>query len=174
METQEMRQVTAQAGPASAVAMASSRDILSLLRESGLRITPQRLMILEILQQSSRHLSVDEIIGEIQTRFPSIEVSTVYRTLDVLRSLGLVQKTSLGESHAHFEWIAEPHAHAICRSCGSIVRLEDDALHHLRTVLATQHQFQIDGTDLEVFGTCARCAEGPSATMAEPDLTHQH
>ena len=128
-----------------------------VLRQQGLRITPQRLLILEILQHSEEHLSAEEIFKEIQPRFPSTDISTVYRTLELLTGLGLVQKVTLGESHDHYEWSEKPHHHILCLGCGAIMHFGDEILSQVRSILEERYQFKVSRAYLEVFGYCQNC-----------------
>ncbi|MBI4498450.1 MAG: transcriptional repressor [Chloroflexi bacterium] len=149
-------------------------DTLALLRRQGLRITPQRMMILDILQHSDRHLSAEEVCALIQERFPSTDISTVYRTLELLLNLGMVQKTTLGEAHDHYEWVEDPHYHIVCQRCGAIMPFGDEVLDHLRALLAQQHQFRVARAYLEVFGTCVRCEGAQTEDLRDGIPSHQH
>lgn len=128
------------------------------LRARGLRVTPQRLVILDVLQHSDQHLSADEIFAAVQARFPSTDISTVYRTLETLVSLGMVQKVSLGENHDHFEWADEPHHHLVCRQCGGVTEVGDDVLNTVRALLEERYRFRPSRALLEIQGTCVRCS----------------
>jgi Fe2+ or Zn2+ uptake regulation protein len=130
----------------------------SQLRAQGLRVTPQRLVILDVLQHADHHMSADEIFEIVHQRFPSTDISTVYRTLETLTALGMVQKVTLGESHDHFEWADEPHHHVVCEQCGAVMHFDDELLDELRTLLQQRYGFNVARAHLEGFGTCAACA----------------
>lgn len=128
------------------------------LRAKGLRVTPQRLVILDVLQHSDQHLSAEEIFAVVQARFPSTDISTVYRTLETLVGLGMVQKVSLGENHDHYEWAEVPHHHLVCVKCGGVTEVGDDVLDTVRSLLADHYRFRPARAHLEIEGVCERCA----------------
>ncbi len=134
-------------------------DTPAQLRANGLRVTPQRLVILDVLQHNEGHLSADQIFAAVQARFPSTDISTVYRTLETLVGLGMVQKVTLGETHDHFEWAEEPHHHIVCRTCGIVLHFGDEVLDELRKTLEDRYHFRVSRSYLEVFGLCQACAE---------------
>ena len=144
-----------------------------VLRRQGFRITPQRLLILDILQHSDRHLSVEELYAQVQARFASTDISTVYRTLEMLTSLGLLQKVSLGEAHDHYEWVEEePHYHIVCQHCGAVMPFGDEMLEQMKALLEQKHHFRVERAFVEVFGTCPRCVGAGSGGEQLP--SHQH
>ena len=153
--------------------MSQYPEVSGALRRQGLRVTPQRLFILDILQHGSRHLSAEEIFAALQHRFPSTDISTVYRTLEVLTNLGMVQRVSLGQSHDHYEWIEEPHHHLVCQRCGAVVQFGDEVLDQVRTVLERQN-FRVERAYLEVFGTCATCAVQGGPIVPSESISHEH
>lgn len=133
-------------------------ETLSRLRAQGLRVTPQRIVILDVLQHADHHMSVDEIFEIVHQRFPSTDISTVYRTLETLTALGMVQKVTLGEPHDHFEWADEPHHHIVCQQCSTVMHFGDELLNDLKALLQQRYGFTPGRAHLEVFGTCAACA----------------
>lgn len=134
-------------------------DIPALLRDNGLRATPGRIQLLEILSKESLPLPVERLKEKLKERLDTV---TVYRTLEALRSAGLVERTDLQHGHAHYELThGRPHHHhAICRTCGLI---EDIEVPHTKdpakdAASSAQKFSSIDSYALEFFGTCTRCA----------------
>ena len=94
------------------------------LRKRGYRLTPQRYMILSVIQEAEAHLSIDQIAERVQQRNPTVSLSTIYRTLELLKELGLVRENHLPDEQPHYE-AAEgyAHHHLVCRNCRAIIHL---------------------------------------------------
>ena len=97
------------------------------LREQGYRLTPQRNLIWEVLRDAGRHMTAEEVAAEVRGTLPDVNVSTVYRTLELLVSLDLVTETKLGSARSYFEVSPDPgHHHFICERCGAVGHFGDD------------------------------------------------
>jgi Fur family ferric uptake transcriptional regulator len=132
------------------------RDVLAL---RGMRVTPQRLMILQVIDEGHGHLTAEEIGERIRARFPSIHQGTIYRTLEVLREAGLVTETHLGDRSAVYELIgSHPHHHLVCERCGQVTEIGDTLLEPLRAALLAQFGFHARTEHFALFGLCAECA----------------
>jgi Fe2+ or Zn2+ uptake regulation protein len=138
-------------------------DSHTLLRRAGLRSTPQRQTVLDLLGDGHRHLTADDIWRAAASRHPSFNRSTAYRVLDQLCDAGIVQQTRFGDS-AHFEIAGAPerHYHLVCRRCGSIENLPSDGLAEITGRLARQHGFTVRSVDLTIEGECRSCRRGVS------------
>jgi Fur family ferric uptake transcriptional regulator len=146
--------------------MVARSDSHTLLRRAGLRSTPQRQTVLDLLGDGdNRHLTADDIWRAASSRHPSFNRSTAYRVLDQLCDAGIVQQTRFGDS-AHFEMAGAPerHYHLVCRRCGGIENLPSDQLADISGKLARQHGFQIRSIDLTIQGECRACRRGISPT----------
>jgi Fur family ferric uptake transcriptional regulator len=103
-------------------------------------------------------MTAEEIAAEVQTQLPDVNISTVYRTLELLVSLDLVSETRLGTSRTYFEVAPEPvHHHFVCESCGAVGHIADDLLDPLYRSLRDEQGFQATGSRTTVFGLCSRC-----------------
>lgn len=135
-------------------------DPVTLLRTAGIRATPQRLMVLEVLHEAhGGHLTADDVCRAVQERYPSFNRSTTYRVLELLSALGLVQQTRLGDAVAHFEAVDQPdrHHHLVCVRCGAVQNVPADVLGEIGVRLAERHGFHIGTVDLMIQGECVRC-----------------
>jgi Fur family transcriptional regulator, ferric uptake regulator len=129
-----------------------------LLAEKGLRLTPQRLMIIESIESRDDHFSADELYAQVRQRYSHMNLSTVYRTLEVLEQAGLVTKTDLGDGCVRYHWAEKSrHHHLICQACGEIVDLEESALESLKQELAREHDFLANIVHVNIFGQCGKC-----------------
>lgn len=131
------------------------------LRERGLRLTPQRLMILELLGQTTGHVAPEDIYQQVHQRFPMINRSTVYRTLDVLEELGLVRHGHVSDGAARYHLAQESHhLHLICHRCGHTIDVTDlDLAQPFARELQERFGFQADLTHFPVSGVCKACVE---------------
>ncbi len=126
------------------------------LRRVGQRVTPQRLVILGALEPGA-HLSADEVFARVEPMMPGVNRSTVYRTLELFRDLGLVSMTDLGGGARVFELLDAPHHHLICHRCGAILELDDALVGPLREAIQSRYGFTPAIDHLALFGFCAIC-----------------
>ena len=134
------------------------------MRAQGQRLTPQRLLILELLYAHGDHISADELLAAAQRRYPYLNVSTVYRTLELLRDLGIVAETDLGDGVQQFALLAdERHHHLICLTCGVVDDVADDVFDALRVALRASRGFEARIDHLALFGRCRVCAAAREA-----------
>lgn len=130
------------------------------LREQGQRLTPQRLLILELLYAHGDHVTADELYAAAQRRYPYLNMSTVYRTLEFFRDHGVVSETDLGDGRRHFALLSDDrHHHLICLSCGYVQEIDDSHFEALRGVLRQEHGFEARIDHLAIFGLCRACAD---------------
>ncbi len=128
------------------------------LRDQGYRITPQRLIILDIMEQENRHLTPVEIYQRAIQRLPGITETTVYRTLDFLTRNGLALVAHIGEGKLVYESASRKHHHLICRQCGHTVEIGTEQLEILYTRLKEETGFTIDCYHMTFFGLCPDCS----------------
>src|SRR5688500_15530711 len=127
------------------------------LRRVGKRVTPQRLVILGALKPGE-HLAADEVFPRVEPLLPGVNRSTVYRTLELFRDLGLVSMTDLGGGARQFELIDDLHHHLICHRCGTILELVDALVDRLRDGIRARYGLAPAIDHLAVFGFCSVCA----------------
>jgi len=133
-------------------------DIARKLREQGYRLTPQRLMILSAIESSDAHISAEEIYAQVVAKYPHVNISTVYRTLELLKRLGLVTETDFGEGRVRYHPAGKGHHHhLVCQECGAIIDLDESVLTPLKAVLLREYKFSADLRHLAIFGRCAKC-----------------
>ncbi|MBA7649351.1 Ferric uptake regulation protein [subsurface metagenome] len=133
-------------------------DIVSKLSEQGYRLTPQRIMILSAIENSRDHISAEEIYAQVAAKYPNVNVSTVYRTLELLKRLGLVTETDLGGGRVRYHPAEKGHHHhLVCRECGAIIDLDESALSSIKDVLLREYGFIADLRHLAIFGRCVNC-----------------
>lgn len=130
------------------------------LRARGYRVTPQRQLVLEAVRVLE-HATPEEICAHVQQTARGVNISTVYRTLELLEQLSLVTHSHLTHGAPSYHLAAEAeHVHLVCRECGRIEQVGPEAVAPLVQVLETGHGFETDVRHLAVFGRCADCRAG--------------
>lgn len=138
--------------------MAGATDIARILRQKGQRPTPQRMMILSALAEHGGHLAAEAIHEQVRRDYPYINLSTVYRTLEMLRDQGIVSETDLGGGVRQFELLDQPHHHLICLHCGRMETLDAAILEPIEARVLDTHGFRARLDHLAIFGTCRACS----------------
>lgn len=131
----------------------SAADLAARLRERGLRVTPQREQVLAAVR-SLGHATPEQISETVR----DVDVTTVYRTLELLEELGLVKHTHLGHGAPSYRPGEDDHIHVVCHACGSIVDADPALVDPLAAHLAADRGFVVDRAHFTVFGRCRDCA----------------
>jgi len=128
------------------------------LLENGHRLTPQRMLVIETLHNTDRHISAEEIYRQLHSSYPYANISTVYRTLELLKKLDLVTESDFGEGRVRYH-VADKghHHHLVCISCGKVIDMEEAVLYPLRDTLLEKYGFDADLRHLAISGECTGC-----------------
>ena len=138
---------------------------LAALRRRGYRLTPQRLLILEVVRSRPEHLSAEAIHAEVTARYPTINLATVYRNLQWLQEAGLLRKIDIGCGHLLWEYAdAGLHHHLICQHCGSVEEIDNHVVECLSTHVREHYGFAVNLDHLAIFGRCGACQNGHHGT----------
>jgi len=138
------------------------------LRRLGVRVTPQRLFVLEALEQGGGHMTAEEIIRWAVQRYPAINLATVYRTLDLLIEVGLVAQIHLDAGATSFELVgAAPHHHLVCEHCGAVIEMDEAMFAALRDQLLATYGFLAQPRHMAIFGLCRVCAAHAAPAPAQ-------
>ena len=134
--------------------MQSNRNIN--YAKSKLKNTPQRRLILEIIQQG--HFNADEIYLLARKQNPRISLSTVYRTLQKLKQLGVIDEHHFDEAHHHYELKSgDEHYHLVCLDCGKIIEFQHPMKRYINEKIPAAKDFKIVSTELNISGYCDKC-----------------
>jgi Fe2+ or Zn2+ uptake regulation protein len=133
-------------------------EILELLRQRGGRVTTARRAIIATLLSSRNHVTADELAEQVQAAHPDVHLSTIYRCLDTLEKLELVDHVHLGHGRAVYHLTDEHHQHLVCESCGAVVEVPDDVFDDLAGRLRREFAFTLRAGHFAVAGLCRRCA----------------
>ena len=139
--------------------MGSRSSLLEILQEKGYRLTPQRMIVLKALEASDDHISADEIYRQALIKYPYMNISTVYRTLELLTELGLTSETNLGGGRLCYHPLGKAHHHhLVCRKCGKAQDIDISVFHRLQDELRTRYGFDAELEHIALFGICAACS----------------
>jgi Fur family ferric uptake transcriptional regulator len=132
-------------------------DVLARLRQHGTRVTSARRLLLSVLLESRGHRSAEELAADVQARAPEVNLSTIYRNLDELERLKLVDRTHLGHGPATYHLASATHGHLVCERCGSMTEVPDTMFDELAETTRQRYGFAIDPHRFAVIGICSNC-----------------
>ncbi|MFP4396196.1 MAG: Fur family transcriptional regulator [Anaerolineales bacterium] len=140
-------------------------DLITKFREQGYRMTPQRMEILRLLAASNTHPSALQLHERIKEKFPTTSLSTVYKTLDVLKEMGEVVVLGFSGDDTHYDAAGSTeHPHLICLKCRKIIDVETSSLQDLfqeiQTEVTEHSDYQIISHRVDFFGICPECQKG--------------
>ena len=137
-----------------------------ILRERGLKVTNQRLLVLEtIAERKGEHLTAEEIYELSKEKYPEIGLATIYRTVQVLVDLAVIDKVSFDDGFVRYELgdggkeTRHHHHHAICQKCGKVISFEGDLLENLEQALYDSLGFIVTDHEVKLTGYCQECAK---------------
>jgi Fur family ferric uptake transcriptional regulator len=129
-----------------------------IIHDKGYRLTPQRMMVLDVLHKADYHISAEEIFKEVKAAYSYANISTVYRTLELLKKLDLITEIDMGDGCIRYHLLEKGHHHhLICNKCGRVVDLPESFLQELKIKLADNYDFEADIKHMAVFGICSDC-----------------
>jgi Fur family ferric uptake transcriptional regulator len=136
-------------------------QLLSEVESRGIRLTTQRRALIETIQEATTHLDAVSLLNLARKRDPNIDRATVYRTIELLKKLGMIDELDLmhlnGEKHYFEVKTRQDHLHLACFECGEITEFATSTFERLKQEIAAANQFEIQVTRLEVGGFCGAC-----------------
>jgi Fur family peroxide stress response transcriptional regulator len=136
--------------------MQQLEELVSSLRDEGFRITPQRVAILDYLLKTDDHPSAEYIHKIIQKKYPMVSLSTVYKTLDLLKEKKLVNEIEV-DGEARFDAHTDAHINLVCMNCGTIDDVDEESLDEIKSRAARKSKYLILKGSFELFGYCTNC-----------------
>lgn len=138
-----------------------------LLKKKGLKVTNQRMLVLETMAgRPGEHLTAEEIYDLVRVQYPEIGLATVYRTIQVLLDLNIIDKINFDDGFTRYELAMQEdddskhhHHHAICKSCGKVYAFEDDLLDTLEKAIEESMGFTVVDHEVKLYGYCRDCKE---------------
>ena len=133
-------------------------SLVAVLRRSGYKITQARRAVIETLAEEASHLTAPDVVEAVQKRTPGVGRASVYRTLELLMRVGLVQSSTLGGAAATYRLTPDRHHHhVVCLECHKTVEFEECALPELERRLGERLGFELEGHLVELYGRCPDC-----------------
>ena len=142
-------------------------EFKQLLRDKGLKVTNQRLSVVEAIASCpEEHLTAEEIFALVKVDCPEIGLATVYRTIQLLNELHLIDRINFDDGFVRYEMGSAPnreqkhhHHHLICMKCGKVISFRDDLLEELEEKIAATTELSVVDHELKLYGYCATCKE---------------
>lgn len=129
-----------------------------MIRQMGLKVTQQRMAILESLSAGRAHVTAQEVFETVNAKYPEIGFATVYRFLRKMAEQNMVTEVRMGGLPARYELTPRRHHdHLTCVQCGQIVEFESQQIENLQEQVAREHNFRLTHHVLELYGICPRC-----------------
>ena len=135
----------------------SDASAIEALRNKGYKATPQRIAICRIALYSREHPTAQGIYDKVKKIHPTVSLATVYKTLQVLRDLDLIQELNFPKGQARFDSYIKPHVNLICLQCGSIEDLDDPTAKEILEKVLASTKFKPNGQRIDVYGICQKC-----------------
>jgi Fur family peroxide stress response transcriptional regulator len=136
----------------------SDISAIEALRSKGYKATPQRIAICRIALNSRAHPSAQQVYDEVKKLHPTVSLATVYKTLEVLRDLDLVQEINLPKGQARFDSYMSPHINLVCLKCGRITDLDELIIKEITSKVIASTKFEPTGQRVDVYGICQKCS----------------
>jgi Fur family ferric uptake transcriptional regulator len=138
--------------------MGCETDTATILRGAGARLTPQRMLIVSTVRHANGHIGASHILEHVRELYPYVDLSTVYRTLGVLKKMHLVTETDMGTGDYTYEWIQHNrHHHLICKVCGAVISVNEHFLETVGAEILEEYGFRADLDHIAIFGVCSDC-----------------
>lgn len=136
--------------------MRTPSELVDEFRANGLKVTPQRRLLFDLLHENTQHPTADALFTKASAEMPGISLRTVYQTLNDLASMGEIRQVSFGSGPVHFDPNVADHHHAICDVCGAILDVYVDGTDEL--AIDGAPDFRSAALSIVFHGTCASCA----------------
>ncbi len=150
--------------------MVELQSVMNRVRQHGLRMTRQRVAILQALCELGGHASVEDIYEQALLHCGDLDRSTVYRTLERLRELRVLSQTDLGRGCAEYEFVTDqPHHHLVCQGCGQVIDLGHTYLAACAETIRQEFGFEPIFDHFAIFGWCGECGRAGDTQRMEGD-----
>ena len=130
---------------------------IKTLKEKGLKLTPQRRLIVDAIHDEDVHLTAEGIIAHVQAKMPEVHKSTIYRTLELLERTGCVFKSEFSDHTIYHHAEEGHHHHLVCNICGKTIECNEDIFTPVENSLAEQYGFHVDFKHQIMSGLCEEC-----------------
>jgi len=136
------------------------KNITELLRSNGFKVTPQRLAVYEVLAKTKEHPNAEMIFSSLQASYPTMSLATVYKTIDILQEIGLVQILNAGEDSFRYDADMSNHAHVRCVKCYRVDDVFELDTEKFSGEIETNTGYKLTGEQFYFYGVCPSCQHG--------------
>lgn len=146
-------------------------ELVDDLRRHGERVTPARRALLAALVDADDHMAAEELAAEVRRSHPEVHRATIYRGLETLTQLGMVEHSHLGHGPAVYHLADDVHQHLVCEDCGAVIEVPPELFSNLARGLRRRYGFEISLRHFAVVGRCGPCAAAArrtTRTLAKP------
>ena len=147
-------------------------SLIAEVRRRGGRVTSARRALVAALVEADGHVTAEDLAARVQRAHPDVHLSTVYRSLEALENLGVVDHVHLGHGRAVYHLADDPHQHLVCEVCGHVVEVPDSTFAELEQALQRLYRFRIRPNHFAVLGRCAECVATHGAPGAQIGRAH--
>ena len=137
--------------------MDAKERVVEKLKSRGLKITPQRLAIIEVLEGNRSHPSAEDVYRELVRKYPTISYATIYKTLETLCEMGEIMEVNIEPHKKRYDPFPDPHHHYMCVKCGKILDISTDEVPMPRVSQEVKEKYGIVGMSLNFYGICSSC-----------------
>lgn len=132
---------------------------VATLKEKGLKLTPQRILIADVIHDADCYLTAEVIIARVQARMPGVNKSTVYRTLELLEGAGCLYRSELGDKFIYHHEAEGRHHHLVCNRCGKAIDCDENIFAPVQKSIVEKYNFHTDFRQMVMNGVCAECGD---------------
>ncbi|SNS76847.1 Fur family transcriptional regulator, peroxide stress response regulator [Anaerovirgula multivorans] len=132
--------------------------LIKLLKNHNCKITPQRIAIYHAVRENHDHPNAEAIYKMLAPTYPTISLATVYKSLELFASLGLVKVINIGENSFRYDFNTTSHPHVVCTVCQRVEDLDNEFFAHLPKRVESLTNYKISNQQLCFYGTCSKCA----------------
>lgn len=138
--------------------------IEEMLREKRIKVTPQRMAVYAVLRETRRHPNVEMIYQKLKPSYPAMSLATVYKTVDILNKVGLIQELNVGEGGLRYDATIKPHPHVYCEKCGQVNDVENFSMEEFQNdslieKMQNESGYKLSSVQLYFYGKCPNCME---------------
>jgi Fur family peroxide stress response transcriptional regulator len=134
-------------------------SVIDALRRNGFKATPQRIAICNFALNSREHPTAQQVYREVKKVYPTVSLATVYKTLQVLKQLHLIQELVFSGSDGRFDSYMEPHLNVICLKCGQVIDIDDPSVRSIIDRAAAKTKYTFTEQRFDIYGICGKCRE---------------
>lgn len=137
--------------------MLTAQELSKVLRDNGCKVTPQRLAIYDMLAHTVEHPNVETIYNTLKPEYPAMSLATVYKSVDVLSKLKVIQTLNVGEDSYRYDANVDTHPHMQCVKCGKVVDVPPVDMKFAVQGIEKTTGFEVTGQQLYFYGVCPNC-----------------